>query len=142
MLVYGSLAAVVALVALIGISFFPKQSGSIDSIAVLPLENLSGDTEQDIFTAGMHEALITELSKISALRTISRTSVMRYKETVASITDIAKELDVDAVVAGSALRSGDKVRITVQLIGTAPGDIFGRRHLTVTSVMCWLYTAK
>ncbi|MCH7674579.1 protein kinase, partial [candidate division KSB1 bacterium] len=123
-LVYGGLAAVVALVVLIGISFFPKQSESIDSIAVLPLDNLSGDTEQDIFTAGMHEALITELSKISALRTISRTSVMRYKETMKSIPEIAKELDVDAVVEGSVLRSGDKVRITVQLIGTDP-----ERHL-------------
>lgn len=127
-LVYGSLAVGIILVALLGPSFFPEHPGKIDSIAVLPLDNLSGDPGDEYFSAGMHEALITELSKISALRVISRTSVMRYKGTAKSMTEIAKELDVDAVVEGSALHSGDKVRITVQLIGTAP-----ERHLWAQS---------
>jgi len=114
----------IALVTLIGIYFFSWQSESIDSIAVLPLKSLSDDPEQEIFTAGMHEALIAELSKIGALRTISRTSVMRYKETIKSIPEIAIDLDVDAVVEGSVLHSGEKVRIIVQLIGAVP-----ERHL-------------
>ena len=99
---------------------FGTGSSSIRSLAVLPLENLSGDPEQDYFADGMTEALITELGKISALRVISRQSVMRYKSTEKSVPEIARELNVDAVVEGSALREGDRVRITIQLIQAAP----------------------
>jgi TolB-like protein/DNA-binding winged helix-turn-helix (wHTH) protein/Tfp pilus assembly protein PilF len=92
----------------------------IESLAVLPLENLSGDPEQDYFADGMTDGLITDLAKVSALRVISRTSVMQYKGTKKSIPEIARELNVDAVLEGAVTRLQDRVRITVQLIGTAP----------------------
>ena len=94
-------------------------SGQITSIAVLPLENMMGDPAQDYFVAGMHEALITELSKIGALTVISRTSAMRYRNTDKSVPEIARELGVDAVVEGSVLRVENTVRITAQLIEAA-----------------------
>ena len=90
-----------------------------ESIAVLPLANLSGDPEQDYFADGMTEALITELGKIGALRVISRRSVMRYKGSDKPLPEIARELNVETVVEGSVLRSGDRVRITAQLIHAA-----------------------
>ncbi len=93
--------------------------GQIQSIAVLPLENMMGDAEQDYFVEGMHEALITELSKIGALKVISRTSAMRYKDSDKSVPEIARELGVDAVIEGSVLRVGEQVRITAQLIEAA-----------------------
>ena len=88
----------------------------IRSLAVLPFDNLMNDPEQDYFVEGMHEALITDLSKIGALRVISRTSAMRYAETEKSLPEIARELDVDALVEGSVLRADNTVRITAQLI--------------------------
>ncbi len=100
----------------------------INSIAVLPLENLSHDPEQEYFTDGMTEALITELGQISALRVISRTSAMHYKGTRKTLPEIARELHVDAVVEGSVERYGQRVRITAQLI-EAPTD----RHLWAKS---------
>ena len=95
---------------------FGPATPKIDSIAVLPLKNLSGDPEQDYFVEGMHEALITELSKIGALKVISRTSAMRYKDTDKSLPEIARELNVSGLIEGSVLREGDQVRISVQLI--------------------------
>ena len=88
----------------------------INSLAVLPLANQSGDPEQEYFVDGITEALITELAKISALKVISRNSAMRYKDTDKSIPEIAEELGVDAVIEGSVLREGDRVRVTAQLI--------------------------
>ena len=88
----------------------------IESLAVLPLANLSGDPQQDYFADGMTEELITTLGKLGALRVISRTSVMRYKNTDKPLAQIANELNVDAVVEGSAQREGNRVRITAQLI--------------------------
>ena len=88
----------------------------IESLAVLPLENLSRDPEQEYFADGMTEALIAELSKISALKVISRTSAMQYKGVKRPMPEIARGLRVDALVEGSVLREGDQVRITVQLI--------------------------
>jgi eukaryotic-like serine/threonine-protein kinase len=90
----------------------------IKSLAVLPLENLSHDPEQEYFADGMTEALITDIAKIRTLRVISRTSVMRYKETKKTLSQIAGELGVDAVIEGSVQRSGDRVGIIVQLIDT------------------------
>jgi eukaryotic-like serine/threonine-protein kinase len=90
----------------------------IKSLAVLPLENLSHDPEQEYFADGMTEALITDVAKIRTLRVISRTSVMRYKETKKPLSQIARELNVDAVVEGSVQRSGNRVRINAQLIDT------------------------
>jgi serine/threonine protein kinase/Tfp pilus assembly protein PilF len=90
---------------------------NIRSVAVLPLANLSGDPDQEYFSDGMTESLITDLAKIGALKVISRTSVMTYKgEKKKPLRDIAEELGVDAVLEGSVLRSGDRIRITVQLI--------------------------
>jgi eukaryotic-like serine/threonine-protein kinase len=100
----------------------------IESLAVLPLQNLSGDPDQDYFADGMTEELIADLSKIGALRVISRTSVMHYKGTTKTLPEIAQELKVDAVVEGSVRHSGDQVRITAQLI-YAPTD----RHLWAES---------
>jgi len=88
----------------------------IRSLAVLPLESLSGDASQGYFADGMTDELITDLSQISALRVISRTSVMVYKGARKPLPQIARELNVDAVVEGTVLRSGDQVRITAQLI--------------------------
>jgi len=89
---------------------------SIRSLAVLPLENLSADASQNYFTDGMTDELITDLAQISALRVISRTSVMVYKGARKPLPLIARELNVDAVVEGTVLRFGDQVRITAQLI--------------------------
>src|SRR5271169_465361 len=88
----------------------------IRSLAVLPLENLSGDASQNYFADGMTDELITDLAQISALRVISRTSIMVYKGARKPLPQIARELNVDAVVEGTVLRSGDQVRITAQLI--------------------------
>lgn len=93
-----------------------RASGGIRSLAVLPLDNFSGDASQDYFADGMTDQLITDLAQISALRVISRTSVMAYKGVHKSLPEIARELNVDAVVEGSVQRSGDHVRITAQLI--------------------------
>jgi eukaryotic-like serine/threonine-protein kinase len=93
--------------------------GAIQSLAVLPLENLSGDPAQDYFSDGMTDALITELSHIRKLRVISRTSVMQYKHTQKSIGDIARDLNVDAVVEGSVVRANGRVRISAKLIQTS-----------------------
>ena len=89
---------------------------TIESLAVLPLENLSNDPEQDYFADGMTDELITELAKISNLRVISRTSIQCYKKVRKSLRQIARRLNVDAVVEGTVLRSGNRVRITAQLI--------------------------
>jgi serine/threonine-protein kinase len=91
----------------------------INSVAVLPLENLSGKSDQDYFADGMTDELITDLAKISSLRVTSRTSVMRYKGVNKPMPQIAKELKVDAIVEGSVLRAGDRVRIAAQLIEAA-----------------------
>jgi eukaryotic-like serine/threonine-protein kinase len=91
-------------------------SRAIHSVAVLPLENLSHDPDEEYFADGMTEALITSLQQIGALNVISRTSAMRYKATNKAIPEIARELHVDAVVIGTILRSGDKVRVSAQLI--------------------------
>ena len=88
----------------------------IRSIAVLPMENLSRDREQEYFVDGMTDELTTDLSKITALRVVSRTSAMHYKNTNLTLPEIARELHVDGVVEGSVMRSGNRIRITAQLI--------------------------
>jgi len=113
--------ALVTIISLAILSVWLFRSGAlaptgIRSIAVLPLENLSGDASQNYFADGMTDELITDLAQISALRVISRTSVMVYKGARKPLPQIARELNVDAVVEGTVLRSGDQVRITAQLI--------------------------
>jgi len=86
------------------------------SLAVLPLQNLSGDNEQEYFADGMTDELITDLGQMSALRVISRTSVMQYKRTAKTLPQIGRELGADAILVGAVFRSGSRVRITAQLI--------------------------
>jgi TolB-like protein len=99
-------------------------SSPIRSIAVLPLENLSGDPEQEYFADGMTEALIGDLAKLRSLSVISRTSVMRYKQSDKPLPEIARELNVEGILEGTVMRDGDRVRITAQLI-----DARTDRHL-------------
>jgi TolB-like protein len=119
-----------ALIAVIGYAGFKRWfAGSnaqpeIRSIAILPLENLSGDPGQNYFADGMTEELIADLGQVSALRVISRTSAMSYKGTNKRLPEIARELAVEGVVEGSVLREGNQVRITAQLI-----DARTDRHL-------------
>jgi TolB-like protein len=96
-----------------------RTAAPIRSLAVLPLQNLSNDPEQEYFADGMTDELTTELAQIGGLRVISRTSAMQYKATKKSLPQIARELNVDAVVEGSVVRSGDHVRITAQLVDAA-----------------------
>jgi len=115
--------AAAAVVVAVGIpimrSVFFHRAGSIHSIAVLPLENFSQDPAQEYFADGMTEALITDLANIGSLKVISRTSVMRFKDTKEPLPKIARELGVDAVIEGSVLLVGDRVRITAQLLEAA-----------------------
>src|SRR5437016_1000172 len=97
----------------------PALQSTIKSLAVLPLNNLSGDPAQEYFADGITEALISNLAQIRALRVISRTSAMRYKGTNKSLPEIARELNVDAVIEGSVQRSGGRVHVTARLIPAA-----------------------
>ena len=101
-----------------------RSGAQIRSIAVLPLVNQMGDPEQDYFVDGMHDLLITELSRLEGLRVISRNSAVYYRGSAKRTNEIAAELQVDAIVEGSVFRGGDRVRINAQLIGMHP-----ERHL-------------
>ena len=90
------------------------------ALAVLPLKNLSGDPSQDYYADGVSEALITELGKIGRLQVLSFQSVSRYRQTQKPLPEIARELGVDALLEGSLVRSGDRVRITAKLFQAAP----------------------
>jgi TolB-like protein/DNA-binding winged helix-turn-helix (wHTH) protein/cytochrome c-type biogenesis protein CcmH/NrfG len=104
-------------------------SPRIESLAVLPLENLTGDPAQDYFADGMTDALITNLARIRSLRVISRTSVMQYKNARAPLPEIARKLNVDGIIEGSVQRSGNRVRITVQFLhGPTDQHIWAREY--------------
>jgi TolB-like protein/DNA-binding winged helix-turn-helix (wHTH) protein/Tfp pilus assembly protein PilF len=125
-LVLGTLLGVVAVVLLgIGLRFWRTGAQAnlwrnpIRSMVVLPFENLSGDKDQQYFTDGMTDELIAHLAKIRSLRVISRTSSMEYKGTHKTLSEIARNLNVDALVEGTVLRSGDRVRITAELVQVA-----------------------
>ncbi len=120
--------------------------GAIQSIAVLPLENLSGDPKQEYFADGMTDALITELSQIKKLRVISRTSVMQYKHTRKTLPEIAQELKVDAIVEGSVLHDGNRVRVSASLFqtnieGALWADKFDRDYTEVLALQSDVATA-
>jgi len=119
-LLVGALLASLSLAAalLLILIFSHRASGtpSVRSIAVLPLANFSGDPAQEFFVDGMTDELITDLAQIGSLRVISRTSVMRYKGTKKGLPEIARELNVDGIVEGSVTRSGQRVRVTAQLL--------------------------
>ena len=125
-----SLAALVVGLIALGLRdrFRARAAGRIQSLAVLPLTNLSRDPEQEYFADGMTEELITDLSQIGSLRVISRTSMMTYKGTKKSLPEIGRELKVDGVLEGSVARAGNRVRITAQLIDAATD-----RHLWAKS---------
>ena len=118
----------VAILAMLTVTVVRSRSHStapkIRSLAVLPLENLSGDPSQEYLADGMTEALIGRLSAIHDLRVISRTSIMRFKEMKLSAPEIAKTLGVDALVEGSVIREGTRIRVTAQLIRGATDDHF------------------
>jgi TolB-like protein/DNA-binding winged helix-turn-helix (wHTH) protein/Flp pilus assembly protein TadD len=123
---FAGFALAIVLLALAGWLLYARNrpSPEIKSLAVLPLESLSADASQDYFADGMTDELITNLAQISALRVISRTSVMPYKRARRPLPEIARELNVDAVVEGTVLRSGERVRITAQLI-----QVHDEKHL-------------
>lgn len=121
-----SAGGLVACAAVLGVVLWrgraPAGGRPLRSIAILPLDNLSRDPAQDYLADGLTEELITELSKTPGLRVIARTSVMQYKGSRKSVPEIARELAVDAIVEGSVLPSGDRVRISAQLIHAARND--------------------
>lgn len=124
-----ALVAAVSLMLLLALGVrFPRRSqvaaSPIRSLVVLPLENLSGDPAQDYFADGMTDTLITDLANISSLRVVSRTSAMHYRGSHQSLPEIARELKVDAVVEGSVMRSGNRVRVNAQLV-----QAYSDRHL-------------
>jgi len=99
--------------------FFGGAAGPVRAIAVLPLQNLTGDPAQDYFADGMTEALTTDLARMESLQVISRTSTMQYKTAKKSLPAIARELNADAVVEGSVQRAGNRIRVTAQLVRAA-----------------------
>jgi TolB-like protein/DNA-binding winged helix-turn-helix (wHTH) protein/Tfp pilus assembly protein PilF len=130
-------AVVAALVLVIGLNtggvrdrlFGKSTAPRIQSLAVLPLQNLSNDPAQEYFSDGMTDSLITDLAQIGSLKVISRTSSMQYKQTKKSLPEIARELNVDGIVEGTVQRSGDRVRITAQLIqGTTDKHLWANSY--------------
>lgn len=122
----------------------------ITSLAVLPLENLTGDPEQQYYVDGLHDELITELAQISALKVISRTSVLRYKQEKKPLPEIARELGVDGILEGTVRVGGDRVRMTVQLISAKDDrhlwaqnyDSDPREALRLPSLIAWTLVKK
>jgi TolB-like protein/Tfp pilus assembly protein PilF len=112
-------AAGLVIISVLALTLFTKQAQAIDSIAVLPLENLSGDPEQDPIAEGIHDALITDLAGLGLKRVIARKTVMRYKGKNTLPKKIAQELNVKRLITGTVVRSGDRVRVTAQLINPA-----------------------
>jgi len=121
-ILYAGSAGFVILMIVLALTLFTGRSDAIESIAVLPLENLTGDAEKDYFVDGITDELIGHLGQISALRVISRQSVMQYRGSDKPLPEIARELNVDAVLEGSVQQVGDSVRIRVQLIDVLPQE--------------------
>ena len=120
---YGGAAGLVIAAVVIALLFLTSPAEAIDSIAVLPLKNLTGDAEQEYFVDGVTDELIGQLAQISGLqRVISRTSVMRYKDTDKSLPEIARELKVDALVEGTVYQIGENVSIKLQLFDALPEE--------------------
>jgi TolB-like protein/predicted Ser/Thr protein kinase len=119
---YAGAAGLVIAMVVIALSLFTVRAEAIESIAVLPLENLTGDAGQEYFVDSVTDELIGQLAKIGALRVISRTSVMQYKGVDKSLPEIARELKVDAVVEGTVYQVGESVRVRVQLIDVLPEE--------------------
>ena len=119
---YAGLASSLVIIALVAIIFFTGRLKAMDSIAVLPIENLTGDPGQEYFVDGVTDELIGQLAQIGALRVISRTSVMKYKGMKKPLPEIARELKVGALVEGTVHRVGGNVRVRVELIRALPEE--------------------
>ena len=131
-LVFYSIAAVLVVTSVLYVLLFQGRAATggpeIKSLAVLPLENLSGDPAQEYFADGMTDALIGELTKVRALRVTARTSTMRFKGTKRSLPEIARELGVDGVIEGTVQRRGDRVRVRTQLVHAATEQALWSRN--------------
>jgi len=121
-ILYSGAAGLLIMMIVIALSLFTGRAEAIDAIAVLPLENLTGDSEQEYFVDAATDELIGQLSQIKALNVISRYSVLQYKGLGKPLPEISRELNVDALVVGSVLQVGDSVRIRVQLIEAIPEE--------------------
>jgi serine/threonine protein kinase/tetratricopeptide (TPR) repeat protein len=120
---------ILAVAIIMALTLLKPHAGVIDSIAILLFADLSKDASESYFVEGMHDALITELSKVRSLNVIGRRNVLRYKEEKKTITEIARELKVAAVVEGSVVRAGGRIRITLDLIdGRKEKRIWGPRQ--------------
>ncbi|MBN1221654.1 MAG: protein kinase [Candidatus Aminicenantes bacterium] len=139
---YAGAAGLIIIAAVLALTLFPRRAEAINSIAVLPIENLTGDAEREYFVDGVTDELIGQLGQISGLRVISRTSVMQYKGVKKPLTEIARELKVDAVIEGSVQQVGDNVRIRVQLIDALPEErnLWGRTYERAKTDVLMLYS--
>jgi len=141
-ILYTGAVGLVIVIAVLALTLFTGRAEAIDSIAVLPLENLTGDIEKEIFVDVATEELISQLGQISGLRrVISRTTVMKYKETDKTLSEIAEELNVDVVVEGSVQQAGDRVRIQVRLIDALPEEqnLWGQTYERAMSDVLVMY---
>ena len=141
-ILYAGGAGLIILMAVLYLSLFTGHAEAIESIAVLPLENLTGDAEREYFVDGVTDELIGQLGQISGLRVISRTSIMQYKGVKKPLPEIARELKVDAVVEGSVQHVGDSVRIRVQLIDALPEErnLWGQTYERAKTDVLMLYS--
>jgi serine/threonine protein kinase/Tfp pilus assembly protein PilF len=142
-LLYGGAAGLVIAAIVVALILFPGPPETINSIAVLPLENLTGDAEQQYFVDGVTDELIGQLGQISGLRrVISRTSVMRYKDTDKSLPEIARELNVDALLEGTVYQVGENVSIKLQLFDALPEErsLWTKRYDRPTAEMLVMYS--
>jgi TolB-like protein len=122
--IVGAAAAVLALVAaVVSWQLVGGRGQQIRSIAVLPLDNLSGDPGQEYFAAGMHEALITDLARIGIQKIIAKSSADTFKGTKKALRDVGRELGVDGLVTGAVMRSGNRVQLTAQLVRAETGEV-------------------
>ena len=141
-ILFAGAAGLAIILAVFGLILLKGPPETIDSIAVLPLENLTGDTEKEFFVDVATEELIGQLGQISGLRrVISRTTVMKYKETDKTLSEIARELNVDVVVEGSVQQAGDRVRIQVRLIDALPEEqnLWGQTYERAMSDVLVMY---
>jgi serine/threonine-protein kinase len=141
-ILYAGAVGLVIVIAVLALTLFTGRAEAIDSIAVLPLENLTGDKEKEFFVDVATEELIGQLGQISGLRrVISRTTVMKYKETDKTLSEIARELNVDVVVEGSVQQAGDRVRIQVRLIDALPEEqnLWGQTYERAMSDVLVMY---
>jgi TolB-like protein/Tfp pilus assembly protein PilF/predicted Ser/Thr protein kinase len=142
-ILYTCAAGLVIVIAVLALTLFTGHAETIDSIVVLPFENLTGDKEKEFFVDDATEELIGQLSQISGLRrVISRTTAMKYKETDKTLSEIARELNVDAVVEGAVQQAGDRVRIQVRLIEALPEErnLWGQTYEKAMSEVRVMYS--